>query len=564
MKKKIGWKVTLTALVVALALATTLPGATAQAKSKVAMNKVKVTVCTGKSYTLKMTGISKKVKWSTSDKNVVSITKKSGKKAEKVTIKGNKKGTATVTAKVGKKKYKATVKVAGHKYGKVTYKWNKDYSKCTASKKCSRCGKTLKQTVKASSKTTTKATCTEKGAKKYTAKFTKYGFGTKNKSVSIKMKSHSVDSNKKISYKWNGDYSKCTATFYCKAGGEKVTETVKSTKKTTPATTTAEGKEVYTATFKTKGLKKQTYTHKLDTLCYLDKTNVTLKAGSPVTINLKNKNGCQYDVDQIEFDGEPDAGETYVWSDKSMERKRNITCKWGDGSITLSTIKPVPNRTYTVRLTTLGQTLECKVTTVFTPGEYCFGEVNHCYETYHAYGKYKGTYAPKGSPDYYMDCNTRADYDAAYNFYNHQVRRDGTECDLNQKAQEIERECGERANYKSQAEIDWNEMAYEDRILYDDDLWTYIKTVYGDVYWKYYQVKVFPDYIESVDGTKEYLTSNAQVKQIVIAWANEYNEGQMPSWYYYTAFSDWAEWSGRDINAGKFEDWAKLPDNFRD
>lgn len=107
-------------------------------------------------------------------------------------------------------------------------------------------------------------------------------------------------------------------------------------------------------------------------------------------------------------------------------------------------------------------------------------------------------------------------------------------------------------------------MAYEDRILYDDDLWTYIKTVYGDVYWKYYQVKVFPDYIESVDGTKEYLTSNAQVKQIVIAWANEYNEGQMPSWYYYTAFSDWAEWSGRDINAGKFEDWAKLPDNFRD
>ena len=194
MKKKIGWKVTLTALVVALALATTLPGTTAQAKSKVAMNKVKVTVCTGKSYTLKMTGISKKVKWSTSDKNVVSITKKSGKKTEKVTIKGNKKGTATVTAKVkvGKKTktFKCQVTVKGHKYGKVTYKWNKDYSKCIASKKCSRCGKTLKQTVKAKGKTTTKATCTETGKKKYTAQFSKYSFGTKTKSVTIKAKGH--------------------------------------------------------------------------------------------------------------------------------------------------------------------------------------------------------------------------------------------------------------------------------------------------------------------------------------------------------------------------------------
>lgn len=37
MRKKIGRKATLTALVVALALATTLPGTTAQAKSKVAM-----------------------------------------------------------------------------------------------------------------------------------------------------------------------------------------------------------------------------------------------------------------------------------------------------------------------------------------------------------------------------------------------------------------------------------------------------------------------------------------------------------------------------------------------
>ncbi len=556
MKKKIGWKVTLTALVVALALATTLPGTTAQAKSKVAMNKVKVTVCTGKSYTLKMTGISKKVKWSTSDKNVVSITKKSGKKAEKVTIKGNKKGTATVTAKVkvGKKTktFKCQVTVKGHKYGKVTYKWNKDYSKCTASKKCSRCGKTLKQTVKASSKTTTKATCTEAGTKKYTAKFTKYGFGTKTKKVSIKVKGHSVDSNKKISYKWNGNYSKCTATFYCKVGGEKCKETVKVKKQTTPATKTANGKTVYTAPFKTKGLKKQTKTIALPKVAYLDKTSVTIRSDRPAMIALKN-----------------DAIVSATASDSQT------TCRVNGNQVTISTkdrIANVEKVTVTIRTST-GQSVKCAVQVEFTPGDYNFGPIDFPYTgtsddtIYFAYGNNQGFHPVSKMlqyNSYVMTCNTKAEYDVAYDFYNCQVGRGGAECNLNQKTQDIYSACGERANYKSQAEIDWNEMAYEDRILYDDDLWTYIKTVYGDVYWKYYQVKVFPDYIESVDGTKEYLTSNAQVKQIVIAWANEYNEGQMPSWYYYTAFSDWAEWSGRDINAGKFEDWAKLPDNFRD
>lgn len=558
MKKKIGWKVTLTALVVALALATTLPGATAQAKSKVAMNKAKVTVCTGKSYTLKMSGISKKVKWSTSDKNVVSITKKSGKKAEKVTIKGNKKGTATVTAKVGKKKYKATVKVAGHKYGKVTYKWNKDYSKCTASKKCSRCGKTLKQTVKASSKTTTKATCTEKGAKKYTAKFTKYGFGTKNKSVSIKMKSHSVDSNKKISYKWNGDYSKCTATFYCKNGGEKQTETVKATKQS------SNGKTVYTASFKTKGLERQTKTVTAKKPASLDKTSISLRYDrDPVIVKIKNDKAISvslYRADtgkKFSFNDEIVYGICDFISDDKKSIEFSNTFKYGaDPAIAKIT-------------TESGQVLECKVTTELLPGDYKFGEVGSSYQDtakqmfYNAYGK-KAGFSKNGHYDYVVTCKTRKDYNNAWNFYNHQKDQYGRDCTLDLKSADINSACGDRANYKSQAEIDWNEMAYEDRILYDDDLWTYIKTVYGDVYWKYYQVKVFPDYIESVDGTKEYLTSNAQVKQIVIAWANEYNEGQMPSWYYYTAFSDWAEWSGRDINAGKFEDWAKLPDNFRD
>ena len=107
-------------------------------------------------------------------------------------------------------------------------------------------------------------------------------------------------------------------------------------------------------------------------------------------------------------------------------------------------------------------------------------------------------------------------------------------------------------------------MSSEEKELYDDDMWLYIQRKYGDLYWKYYQVEVFPNYIESIDGTKVYLTSNAQVYQIVKTWADKYNNGEMPSWYYYTAFSDWAEWSGRDVNAGRFADWCKLPKNFRD
>ena len=560
MKKKIGWKVTLTALVVALALATTLPGTTAQAKSKVAMNKVKVTVCTGKSYTLKMTDISKKVKWSTSDKNVVSITKKSGKKTEKVTIKGNKKGTATVTAKVkvGKKTktFKCQVTVKGHKYGKVTYKWNKDYSKCTASKKCSRCGKTLKQTVKASSKTTTKATCTEKGAKKYTAKFTKYGFGTKNKSVSIKMKSHSVDSNKKISYKWNGDYSKCTATFYCKNGGEKQTETVKATKQS------SNGKTVYTASFKTKGLERQTKTVTAKKPASLDKTSISLRYDrDPVIVKIKNDKAISvslYRADtgkKFSFNDEIVYGICDFISDDKKSIEFSNTFKYGaDPAIAKIT-------------TESGQVLECKVTTELLPGDYKFGEVGSSYQDtakqmfYNAYGK-KAGFSKNGHYDYVVTCKTRKDYNNAWNFYNHQKDQYGRDCTLDLKSADINSACGDRANYKSKARIEWEALSDDVKeSTYDDEIRNYIREKYGEAGVTYYN---------SVGiGFGYKVTSNAHLKQIVDDWTAV--SGEKPSWYYnedgsiyYTAFSDWAEWSGRDTNAGIYNECPVLPDNFRD
>ena len=58
----------------------------------------------GKTYTLKVKGTKKKVKWSSNKKTIATVTRKG-----KVTAK--KQGTAVITAKIGKKKYKCKVKV---------------------------------------------------------------------------------------------------------------------------------------------------------------------------------------------------------------------------------------------------------------------------------------------------------------------------------------------------------------------------------------------------------------------------------------------------------------------
>jgi len=72
--------------------------------AKIRLNKTKVTIKVGQTYKLKVKGTKKKVKWTSSKKSVVSVSKK-GK------IKGKKKGKATITARVGKKKLKCKVKV---------------------------------------------------------------------------------------------------------------------------------------------------------------------------------------------------------------------------------------------------------------------------------------------------------------------------------------------------------------------------------------------------------------------------------------------------------------------
>ena len=77
----------------------------AEAAAKIKLNKKKATIGVGEKLQLTVTGTDEKVKWSSSDKSVATVSK-SG------LVKGKNTGTATITAKVGKKKLtcKVTVK----------------------------------------------------------------------------------------------------------------------------------------------------------------------------------------------------------------------------------------------------------------------------------------------------------------------------------------------------------------------------------------------------------------------------------------------------------------------
>lgn len=95
-------------LLLLLLLVLAIPTTSVQAAAKVKLNKTKVTLCEGKTTTLKVKGTKKKVTWTSSDKKVATVNKKG-----KVTAK--KTGTATITAKVGSKKYKCRVTVEAKK-----------------------------------------------------------------------------------------------------------------------------------------------------------------------------------------------------------------------------------------------------------------------------------------------------------------------------------------------------------------------------------------------------------------------------------------------------------------
>lgn len=91
----------LSIMIIALLVVTAIP---IQAEAAVKISATKKTMYVGDTMTLKVTGTKAKVKWSSSNKNVASVTKKG-----KVSAKQS--GTATITAKVKKKTLKCKVTV---------------------------------------------------------------------------------------------------------------------------------------------------------------------------------------------------------------------------------------------------------------------------------------------------------------------------------------------------------------------------------------------------------------------------------------------------------------------
>ena len=92
----------------------------ASKKAKPKLNKTKISVKTGKTYTLKVHGTTRMPKWKSSNKKVATVSK-----TGKVTAK--KAGTAKITATIGKTRLTCTVKVKKASTG--SSKYTKNYTK---------------------------------------------------------------------------------------------------------------------------------------------------------------------------------------------------------------------------------------------------------------------------------------------------------------------------------------------------------------------------------------------------------------------------------------------------
>lgn len=85
-------------------------GGPAFGAAKPKLTKTKISMKTGKTAKLRVKNVHQKVKWTTSDKKIVSVRKASGKYRQSVVLKAGKKtGKCRITAKIGKKKLKCVV-----------------------------------------------------------------------------------------------------------------------------------------------------------------------------------------------------------------------------------------------------------------------------------------------------------------------------------------------------------------------------------------------------------------------------------------------------------------------
>lgn len=100
-------------LTLIICLSLSAPGVSYAATIK--LNKTKLELHVGESYTLKLPGASKTIKWTSSKKSIATVTS-SGK------VSAVKEGKSTITATYNKKKYKCTITVKSNKTVDVIFK----------------------------------------------------------------------------------------------------------------------------------------------------------------------------------------------------------------------------------------------------------------------------------------------------------------------------------------------------------------------------------------------------------------------------------------------------------
>ena len=161
------------------------------------------------------------------------------------------KGTTTYTATFSNSAFTTQTKdvediaAKGHSWNTPTYTWSADGKTCTAKRVCkNNSSHTETATATITSKVKTAATCTTKGTTTYTATFSNSAFTTQTKDVQdIAAKGHTWSLTK---WTWSG-YTSATATFTCSVCKTTQTASGNSTlTSSTPPTTSAEGKNVYT------------------------------------------------------------------------------------------------------------------------------------------------------------------------------------------------------------------------------------------------------------------------------------------------------------------------------
>lgn len=176
--------------------------------AKVKISKKKVTMIKGQSLKLEVKNNSKKVMWSTTDKEVATVAK-NGK------IKAKKAGTATIIAKIGKKQYKCTVNVETPKISNTTITLVKGSSTTlditgntqkvkwsTSNQKIASVDKNGKVTAKGNGTATITATI---GSKKYKCKVNVKKLNNNNLSKNVSYKSYEAPNKLIVKFTNNND-----------------------------------------------------------------------------------------------------------------------------------------------------------------------------------------------------------------------------------------------------------------------------------------------------------------------------------------------------------------------